>query len=373
MTGPNSFPPQDHRGRRDAARAAIGLEGVSHLLVTDPLNVRYLTGFTGSNGQCLLGPDPAEDRLITDARYVTRAAAEAPDLDHLIDRDAIGAALPRIRRLAGTDGVLALEVNHVTWRFADEARSRAEAAGVSITGSDGVVEELRRSKDEAELARIGAACEVTQRCLAWLFDEVVAVGISERRLAALLERRFVDEGADAVAFPTIVAAGPNASIPHHQPGERPFTPGDLLTIDCGASVDGYCADHTRTVAIGDLDDQLSHVHEVVARAQAAGIAAVRVGATGGEVDAAAREVVTSAGFGPRFVHGTGHGVGLAVHEAPTVGQGSAAILAAGMVLTVEPGIYLPGIGGVRIEDTLVVTADAGGRALTDTPRALRVL
>jgi len=335
--------------------------------------VRYLTGFTGSNGQCLLGPDPAEDRLVTDERYAGRAAAEAPDLDHLIDREVIGAVLPRITRVGGTGGVLGLEAHHVSWRFADRARARAEAAGVGVIGLDGLIEDRRRVKDVAELARIAAACRITQRCLSWLFDEVVAVGRSERQLAVLLERRFVDEGADDVAFPSIVAAGPNASIPHHEPSDRTLARGDLLTVDCGASVDGYRADHTRTVAVGHLDEGLAQVHEVVRRAQAAGIAAVRVGATGGEVDAAAREVVTAAGFGPRFVHGTGHGVGLAVHEAPTVGEGSAATLEAGMVLTVEPGIYLPGVGGVRIEDTLVVTADAGGRALTDTPRALRIL
>jgi Xaa-Pro aminopeptidase len=368
-----SRPPHDHAGRRAVARSVIDAEGASHLLVTDPLNVRYLTGFTGSNGQCLLGLGPAEDRLVTDARYEERAAAEAPDLDRVIDRDVIGGVLPHVTRDAGADGVLALEAHHVTWRFADRARDRARGAGVRVNGLDQPIEGLRRIKDEAELARIAEACDITQRCLAWLFEEVVGVGMSERRLAVLLERRFIDEGADDVAFSSIVAAGPNASIPHHEPSDRRLVRGDLLTVDCGASVDGYRADHTRTVAIGGVDEELAHVHEVVCRAQAAGMAAVRVGATGGEVDAAAREVVASAGFGQRFVHGTGHGVGLAVHEAPTVGEGSAAILAAGMVLTVEPGIYLPGIGGVRIEDTLVVTADAGGRALTDTPRALRIL
>ncbi|MEX2550983.1 MAG: Xaa-Pro peptidase family protein [Nitriliruptoraceae bacterium] len=368
-----SRPPHDHRGRRAAARGLVAAEGASHLLVTDPLNVRYLTGFTGSNGQCLLGPDAAADRLLTDPRYVERAATEAPDLERVIDRDALGAVLPHVGRDAGSEGVLALEASHVTWRFAERTQERAGSAGVAVIGMDGPIERLRRVKDEAELARIAEACDITQRCLAWLFEETVAVGMTERRLAVLLERRFIDEGADDVGFPSIVASGPNSAIPHHEPGDREVASGDLLTVDCGASIDGYRADHTRTVAIGAVGEDLAHVHEVVCRAQSAAMAGVRVGATGGEVDAAARAVVGSAGFGQRFVHGTGHGIGLAVHEAPPVGEGSAAILAAGMVLTVEPGIYLPGIGGVRIEDTLVVTADAGGRALTDTPRALRIL
>jgi Xaa-Pro aminopeptidase len=244
---------------------------------------------------------------------------------------------------------------------------------VEVVPTDGLVEELRVVKEEAELARLTRACELTVAALAWLVDEVVAVDRTERELAVALERRFVDLGADGVAFPSIVASGPNAAVPHHAPTDRPLAAGDLLTVDCGAQVGGYHADLTRTFALGHLDDELVAVHELVVAAQAAGRAAAVAGATGGEVDAAARAVIEEAGYGERFVHGTGHGVGLEIHEAPAVARGARATLAPRTALTVEPGVYLPGIGGVRIEDTIVVTADGAPTTLTAAPRDLRVL
>ena len=366
--GDGGLPPHDHGARRDRVRAMAADAGADLLLVTDPVNVRYLSGFTGSNGQVRVADRPGDDRLSTDDRYEARAADEAPDLTVTLSRDAAGVAL-----VLGRDGTLAVEAGHLSWAAGQRLQTRAKQADVQLLPTTGMVEQLRLVKDDAEVARLALACELTQDALRWLFAEMVAVGRTERELATLLERRFVDTGAEGVAFPSIVAGGVNAAVPHHAPTDRPLQRGDLLTVDCGALIDGYHADHTRTVAIGELDEELARVHALVAQAQEAGRHAVDAGVTGGEVDAAAREVIDRGGYGERFVHGTGHGVGLVIHEAPAVAKGSADRLEAGMALTVEPGIYLPGLGGVRIEDTIVVTADGPARSLTDSPRQLRVI
>jgi Xaa-Pro aminopeptidase len=365
-----ALPPQDHGARRDALRRLLVDADVGALLATDPVSVRYLSGFHGSNGQVVVTADRGGDRLITDERYAQRAAAEAPDLEVVLTRDPVEVGI-EVAAAAGER--LGLEADHLTWAEGEGTRRRARARDVRVAATTGLVASLRVVKDTAEIARLALACALTERALEWLVAEVVAPGATERELATALERRFVDTGADGVAFDSIVASGPNAAIPHHSPGDRPLAPGDLLTIDCGALVDGYHADHTRTYALGHLDDELVEVHRLVVRAQEAGRTAVRAGALAGDVDAAARAVVEAAGRGEAFLHGTGHGVGLEIHEAPAVGVGGAATLRAGTTLTVEPGVYLPGRGGVRIEDTLLVTADGPARPLTDTPRDLRVL
>ncbi len=368
MPPSDPLPPHDHGARRERARQQLLARDASHLLVTDPVNMRYLTGFTGSNGQLLLAARADDDRLITDPRYDERAAAACPDLVRVLDRDHLGAALS-----AAPSAALLVEAGHLTWQQGRDLSERAAQVGTRVGDADGIVEQLRLSKDHAELARLALACRITQETLSWVLAEVAAAGRSERELAITLERAFVDAGADGAAFPSIVASGPNSAIPHHEPTDRRLRAGDLLTIDCGAEVDGYHADHTRTVAIGHLDDGFREVHDIVRRAQADGMDAVRDGTPAGDVDAAARAVIEEAGYADAFLHGTGHGVGLRIHEAPSVGRGAGATLRPSMVLTVEPGIYLPGRGGVRIEDTLVVTAQAPARALTDTPRELRIL
>lgn len=371
-TGP--LPDPDHAARRDRLRVVLAADEVDRLLVTGPANVRYLSGFSGSAGQVIVGPDPGDDRLCTDDRYLGRAAVEAPDLPVVCTRDALGVlldghpgdvAVPAVRRIG-------LEAEKVSWAAARRAGQRAAAVDAILTPTQGHVEALREVKDDAEVARIARACALTQAALAWLLAEVVAVGRRERELAVALERRFVDLGADDIAFPSIVASGPHSAVPHHAPTDRPLAAGDLLTIDCGAVVDGYHADLTRTVALHHLDVQLTEVHAVVVAAQAAGRAAAVAGARAGDVDAAARQVITDAGYGAAFVHGTGHGVGLEIHEAPAVARKGSATLRAGVTLTVEPGVYLPGTGGVRIEDTAVVT-DGPVRPLTDLPRELVLL
>jgi len=362
-----AFPAVDHASRRARARARLADHDVDGILVTAPANVRWLTGFSGSNGQVLLAADPADDRLVTDHRYEQRAAVEAPGIGLALTRDPISVALTAAFTRLG------VEAEHLSWGAARRWQHRAEEQGTTLSGTEGVIEALRVTKDAAEQARLAKACTITVEALEWLFAEVVAVGRTERELARALERHFVDLGADDVAFPSIVASGPNAAIPHHAPTDRALQPGDLLTVDCGALVEGYHADCTRTVAIGHLDDDLVRVYDAVEEAQTRGRAAAVAGATAGDVDAACRDHLASVGLGEAFLHGTGHGVGLDIHEAPAVAKGAAATLAAETALTVEPGAYLPGLGGVRIEDTLVVTADGPPTVLTPAPRELRIL
>ncbi len=364
MTGP------DHVARRGRLRVALAANNAGRLLVTSPPNVRYLSGFTGSNGQVLIGPSPGDDVLITDDRYAERAATEAPDLEVVLSRDAGRVALGGDRGPAPV-ATLAVEADHLTWDAAERLRALAAERGTEVVASTGLVAALRVVKDDHEIELLARACAITTSALEELFADRVAAGATERELAVWLERRFIDLGADGVAFPSIVAGGPNGAVPHHAPTDRPLRPGELVTVDCGALVAGYHADCTRTVAVGAPRGDLVEVHDLVARAQEAGRAAATAGATSGDVDLAARSVIEEAGYGAEFVHGTGHGVGLEVHEAPAVARGSTATLSPGTALTVEPGVYLPGTGGVRIEDTIVVTADGAPRVLTDTSRSLR--
>ena len=368
MTSALDVPAADHRRRREQLRDRLAAGDLDALLLTEPVNVRWATGFTGSNGQLLLRAD-GEDLLITDARYDERASVEAPDLARTLSRDPIAVALEHIDPPYG----IGFEAEHLTWAAGERLRQRIAEAGGTALATSGEVEALRVVKDEHELALLAEACRITTDALTWLLDTQVRPGVTERELARLLERRFVDLGAEAAAFDTIVASGPNAAIPHHAPTDRSLAAGDVVTIDWGARVDGYHADCTRTFALGHLESALNEVYEVVRTAQAAGRQAAVAGNTGGDVDAAAREVIDDAGYGEAFVHGTGHGVGLEIHEAPAVSRGAPATLVAGMTLTVEPGVYLPGIGGVRIEDTVVVTADGPAKPLTDLPRELRLL
>jgi Xaa-Pro aminopeptidase len=241
-----------------------------------------------------------------------------------------------------------------------------------------VVEELRMVKDATEIALLARACAITGAA----FDEVaprIAAGMTERELAVLIERAMVDAGAEKPAFDTIVASGPNGAIPHHAPAGRAFAPGDMITIDCGARYGGYHADMTRTVVLGPPAGWQRDLYALAAEAQRAGIGAARPGAAVAEVDAAARDVIAQAGHGEHFSHGLGHGVGLEIHEAPMLGRGRPGRLADRVPITVEPGIYLPGRGGVRIEDTLVVRSGAAAArdllttTTTVTPRELLVL
>jgi Xaa-Pro aminopeptidase len=357
-----------HASRRAALRGLLRAADVEALLVTDLVNVRYLTGFTGSNASLLVHVDgDAASRFCTDGRYVTQSAVEVPDLERVIDRT--GPAV--LARAAGRLDVtrLGFESDAVT---VDAHTALVEAAGpaVWLQRAPGLVARLRLVKDAAETAALRAACAAADAALA---DLVAAGGLrpgrSERDVAYDLESRMRAHGAAGPAFETIVAAGPHSAVPHHRPTDASMRRGDLVKMDFGALVDGYRSDMTRTVVLGRAAGWQRDLHALVAAAQEAGRAALRPGVPVVDVDAAARQVVAAAGYGDEFVHGLGHGVGLQIHEAPLLGPtGSGAVLS-GMVVTVEPGVYLEGRGGVRIEDTVVVGPD-GAEPLSRSRREL---
>ena len=360
----------DVAARVERLRGSLDAVGCAALLVPHLTNIRYLTGFTGSAGMVLVQPDALT--FVTDGRYEEQATgqltAAGVDAEVVIGRSA---ALQReaLARLAGGIARLGLEAEHVTWaeqsRYAEEWFPACE-----LVPSSGLVEALRVVKDAGEVARIEAACAIADAALASVAPQLEE-GPTEAAFALELDTEMRRQGADDLSFETIVAAGPNGSRPHHTPSHRRIERGDLVVIDFGALVDGYHSDMTRTIAVGGsaaLDRTQQRMVDVVRAAQAAGVAAVRAGVSTRDVDAACREVIAEAGWGEAFVHGTGHGVGLDIHEEPRVSWAADAMLATGHVVTVEPGVYLPGHGGVRIEDTVVVT-ESGCRTLTRAPKS----
>jgi Xaa-Pro aminopeptidase len=357
--------PEIQQRRRDRLRAELAARDADAALITSGVNVRYLTGLASSNA-ALLVPADGEAVLATDSRYALTAERESPDTELIVTR-AVAADLAALAAQRGL-ARLAYEAHEMTVERRDEL---ADAGAPELRPLGRAVEELRIVKDQAELALLGQACALTGQA----FDQVaqqIAAGMTERQLAVLIERAMIEAGAEKPAFDTIVASGPNGAIPHHEPGGRAFAAGDLITIDCGARVGGYHADMTRTVALGRPADWQREVYELVATAQQAGIAAALPGAAAADVDAAARDVIEQGGFGEFFSHGLGHGVGLEIHEAPALGPGRPGRLADRVPITVEPGVYLPGRGGVRIEDTLVVrsgTPPAARDLLTMTTTA----
>lgn len=357
-----------HSERRLRVIAALDLAPSHAVLATNPTDVRWLSGFSGSFGQVVVGP--AVQLLMTDSRYTERAAAEAPGIETFVPKRPNAAAL--LERLAGTPArTLLLDESHMTVAGLRAWASAAADAGFGVDAVQMPFAELRKDKDSQEVAALRRACEVSDIALAQVLDQV-RIGMTEKELAFLLETTMVRCGADERAFESIVAAGEHSAIPHHSPTDRPIGPGDLLKIDFGALVDGYHADETRTFVIGAPAAWQVEIHAVVEAAQRAGRDALRAGVTLQEVDAASRTVITEAGYGDYFNHGLGHGVGLQIHEEPFFSPTGTSQLAAGYVLTVEPGVYLPGKGGVRIEDTLAVGQDSA-ESLTTTPRDLRVL
>ncbi|GAA4859625.1 M24 family metallopeptidase [Actinomycetospora straminea] len=363
--------PGGHARRRDALRRLLREAGLDALLVTDLVNVRYLTGFTGSNAALLVHADDEADRgedrtvLATDGRYTTQAAAQTPDLPVLVERACAPALL---RRGEGRAGTVGFDSAHVTVDGHADLLTVLEHG--ELRRAPGLVETLRAVKDAGEVDALRQACAAADVALVGMITAGgLAPGRTEREVARDLEERMREAGAEGPSFDSIVAAGAHAAIPHHRPTDAPLADGDLLTMDFGALVDGYHSDMTRTVLIGAPEDWQRDLHALVAEAAAAGRAALAPGVATRDVDAAARDVITAAGFGEHFVHGLGHGVGLVIHEAPAVSATATATLETGMTVTVEPGVYLAGRGGVRIEDTLVVTDD-GAVPLTQSPRDL---
>jgi Xaa-Pro aminopeptidase len=339
--------------RRDALRALLRAAGVDALLVTDLVNVRYLSGFTGSNAALLVHVEgDAASRFCTDGRYRTQAAEEVPDLAAVIDR---ASALALADAAAALDvGRLGFESDHVTVDAHTRLVEKAHPA--AMVAVPGLVQRLRTVKDDTELATLRAACAAADAALADLIsDGGLAPGRTEAQVAFDLEGRMRGHGAQGPSFDTIVAAGTHSAVPHHSPTTTPLRRGDLVKLDFGALVDGYHSDMTRTVVLGPAAPWQRELYALVAAAQAAGRAALRADVDVAAVDAAARGVIADAGRGEEFVHGLGHGVGLQIHEAPLLAASASGPLAERMAVTVEPGVYLDGRGGVRIEDTLVVT------------------
>lgn len=359
----------DHARRRDTLRAALASHdpALDALLVTDLDNVRYLAGFTGSNGAVLVAADPAHDAIATDGRYLTQVAEQSSDLPAVIERDVAKALLTR----AGEAGIGTVGFEAVALSYADHAR--LTGTGPALVPTTRAVEALREVKDEGEIALLRRACAISDEALAALVAEgAVRPGATESQVARRLENLMYEFGAEAVAFETIVAAGANSAIPHHRPTGTVLAAGDFVKIDFGARYRGYHADETRTFVLGEPAAWQREIYDVVRAAQTAGRAALVPGRDVRDIDAAARAVIEAAGYGEQFLHGLGHGVGVQIHEAPTLGKLGSGTLSDGAVVTVEPGVYLPGRGGVRIEDTLVVRAD-GPELLTRTTKDLIAL
>ncbi len=352
----------DSAARADRLAAVIRERELDCLLVTQMVNVRYLTGFTGTNGACIITRD--ERVFFTDFRYVEQAAEQVQGFEQVaIGRDMAG---DLAKRLSGRAG---FEDAHVSVRQHRKLAEKAPEDAELVAAGD-LVEDLRQAKDPDELRRIRAAAELATAALETVLEQGLA-GRTERAVALELEQQMRRSGAEDPSFPSIVAAGPRGALPHAVPRDMEIDAGELVVIDWGARLDGYCSDCTRTVASGEIDDEARQVYELVRSAQAAGLAAVRAGAQSRAVDAEARRVIEGAGHGERFGHSLGHGVGLEVHEEPRLSPRAEddELLVAGNVVSVEPGVYLPGRLGVRIEDLVAVTED-GADVLTSFPKEL---
>lgn len=365
-----------HADRRARLVAELADRDVGLAVVTDLVNVRYLTGFTGSNAAMLLAVDGAVDGavegaldgaavLATDGRYAHQAAQQCPGLELRIGRDLTGllvtSAGPGRYRCAVETHALSVDTH---------AALAQQAPHWELVSAQRTVETLREVKDETEITALRRAAAISTQALAELWEGPL-VGRTEREVARDLEWRMFALGAEAVAFETIVAAGPHSAVPHHEPTDRPLAVGDLLKIDFGARVDGYHADCTRTVLLRQGADWQAEAHAVVRAAQAAGVRALLPGAAVADVDAAVRGVLEGAGWLEWFTTGLGHGVGLQIHEDPFLSARHPGRLARRTPLTMEPGVYLPGRGGVRIEDTVVVDDDPD--ILTDLTTELLVV
>jgi Xaa-Pro aminopeptidase len=350
------------RGRGDRLEALLAERELDRVLVTDLVNVRYLTGFTGTNGACVCGPGVR--LFFTDFRYTERAAAEVEGWESLtIEADWLkGIAEQLIGRVGFEDDQMSVRTLEKLKEKLDE--------GVEPVAAGGMVERLRRVKDAEELALIREASKLADEVWHWSTERGL-LGRREREVALAAEARIRELGGDP-SFPAIVGAGPNGALPHAEPGEHEIGPGELVVFDMGAKLDGYCSDGTRTYAAGEPGEEGRLVYETVLAAQEAALAAIEPGVKGEDVDAAARGVIDAAGHGDRFGHGLGHGVGLEVHEGPRLTLRSDDLLAPGEVVTVEPGIYLPGNLGVRIED-LVVVEEGGYENLSSLPKDLQIV
>ena len=354
--------------RVEKLRRLLAEAGLDGMVVSGRANVRYLTGFTGSSGVVVVSRQAAAPPvLVTDFRYVEQAAQQAPGTRVVQFQDRMEPTLASVLAELNLQKV-GFEADHVSYRQA--SRWMEEMAGVRWVPLEQQVESLRAIKAEEELALIRQAVAIADRA----FEHILSVmrpGMTEKEVAWRLEVFMREAGAEGLAFPVIVASGPNGALPHAVPTDRALQGGDLVVLDFGCVVGGYCSDMTRTVVVGpEVPPRAREVYELVRRAQQVGVESVRPGLTGREVDGAARAVIEEAGFGDYFGHGLGHGVGLEVHEPiPRLARTADMVLQPGMLTSVEPGVYLPGYGGVRIEDLVLVVPD-GRQVLTGSTKEL---
>jgi Xaa-Pro aminopeptidase len=356
--------------RRDRLRQRLAEAELDAMLVSDLVNVRYLAGFTGSNAALLIRTDNETPVLATDGRYRTQASLQAPDAQIVIER----ACGPHLAERAAADGLRRVGFeSHVVTVDGFAALTKAAGEHTEFVRAAGTVEALREVKDAGEIALLRLACEAADAALTDLVERGgLQPGRTEKEVGRELESLMLDHGADGVSFETIVATGANSAIPHHRPTDAVLAAGDFVKIDFGALVCGYHSDMTRTFVLSSAEQWQLDLYELVASAQRAGRAALAPGAALKDVDAASRRVIVDAGYADNFGHGLGHGVGLQIHEAPGINAAAAGTLLAGSAVTVEPGVYLPDRGGVRIEDTLVV-GEKAPELLTRFPKELSIV
>jgi Xaa-Pro aminopeptidase len=342
----------DYLSRRDALRKIL-IDKAESAVFFDAVSIRYLSGFSGSNAALLIGQDQEIDVLLTDSRYTQRAKDESPDIEVQIDRE----FNKQIHKHLDSKSIKKIAIDSTRMNIAQgEALSNKNT--FELVKIKELLAPLRSVKDDYEIKQIKKACAITADTL-WFLINDLRPGMNERQISNLLQEGFLKRGADGLAFASIVASGENSATPHHEPTKRILERGDMVTIDCGALVNGYHADMTRTVFIGTCADWQKDIYDLVMKAQEAGRKKLTAGAIAEEVDEATRKIIRDANYGEFFVHGTGHGVGLEIHEPVFIAKDVKTKLSSGSCITVEPGIYLPGKGGVRIEDTCLVTeADA---------------
>jgi Xaa-Pro aminopeptidase len=356
--------------RRDRLRQRLVDAQLDAILVSDLVNVRYLSGFTGSNAALLIRAEDTTPVLATDGRYRTQAARQAPDAEIVIER----ACGPHLAERAAADGLRRVGFeSHVVTVDGFAALTKAAGERTEFVRAAGTVEALREVKDAGEIAVLRLACEAADAALTDLVERGgLRPGRTEKEVGRELDSLMLDHGADGISFETIVATGANSAIPHHRPTDALLAAGDFVKIDFGALVCGYHSDMTRTFVLSSPAQWQLDIYELVATAQSAGRAALAPGVPLKDVDAASRQVIAGAGYADNFGHGLGHGVGLQIHEAPGINAAAAGTLRAGSTVTVEPGVYLPDRGGVRIEDTLVVGEETP-ELLTRFPKELSIV
>lgn len=346
-------------------REELEKKGLDGIIVTQPENRRYMSGFTGSAGYLIITKNEA--LLITDFRYTEQAGIQSPEYNIVRLTGGLDTWFDSTVRPLGVNK-MAFDENHISYAQYRELTKAASAIPVELVPDAGTIEGLRTVKDTDELVALERAVAVTDEAVVAIVNEM-RPGITEREIAWRLEKYMREHGAEGLAFDTIVASGPNGARPHHRPSDRKVQEGEPIVIDMGAKVDGYCADMTRTVCIGKPDDTFKRIYDIVLSAQLAAEATIKEGMTGGEADGIARDIIDKSGYGETFGHSLGHGIGLYVHEYPRLSKPSQDVLKNNMVFSVEPGIYVTGWGGVRIED-LVVLENGVPRVITKAPKEL---